>query len=486
MLVLADRVKESSITEGNVDYIVLNDTFGGFQSFAEGIGDGNTTYYTIENNDEFEIGVGVYDLTTNTLTRDKVLDSSNNGQRIVLLGISVVFCTYPADYSAHLDLEGMLTGVNPYYSGVRFPDSGIQYYAINGSGSRNLVTYWSDTRELAASSRFGWNEDTNTLTVSGVANFSSDVTISGNLTVAGTQFISNTEIINTSASGSTFVDTTFLRDSAGCFFHAYVDNDYDDIIALYSTNRQSLLPCTEWRFGLKDFSPTFESPPNKGFIFGDCDSIGGAANSANKFVMNATNGFWVRHFNTDIFNVQGGVADNPSNPDTGYAVRISNLSPVVTPLVIDGAAAQSSFLTEWRDFLGNILAYVTRTGKAFFQALLFPDGSEQVTAYTQNYKIVDSSQVLVKTDDTVFINASSSFDLFLPSASGIGGKRIYLKRTFYFDETTPEVLNSNENSIRIFPNANTSETIDDTNYIKLNYHNEAVTVGSDNENWHII
>ena len=71
MLVLADRVKESSITEGNVHYIVLNDTFGGFQSFAEGIGDGNTTYYTIENNDEFEIGVGVYDFATNTLTRDK-------------------------------------------------------------------------------------------------------------------------------------------------------------------------------------------------------------------------------------------------------------------------------------------------------------------------------------------------------------------------------------------------------------------------------
>ena len=44
MFILADRVKESSLTEGNVDHIVLNDTFGGFQSFLEAIGDGNTTY----------------------------------------------------------------------------------------------------------------------------------------------------------------------------------------------------------------------------------------------------------------------------------------------------------------------------------------------------------------------------------------------------------------------------------------------------------
>ena len=60
MFILSDRVKESSITEGNVNYITLNDTFGSFQSFREGIGDNNTTYYTIENNDQFEVGIGTY------------------------------------------------------------------------------------------------------------------------------------------------------------------------------------------------------------------------------------------------------------------------------------------------------------------------------------------------------------------------------------------------------------------------------------------
>ena len=42
MFILADRVKESSLTEGNVDHIVLNDTFGGFVSFADAIGSGNS------------------------------------------------------------------------------------------------------------------------------------------------------------------------------------------------------------------------------------------------------------------------------------------------------------------------------------------------------------------------------------------------------------------------------------------------------------
>ena len=492
MLVLTDRVKESSLSEGNLSYIELNDTFGSFQSFAEGIGDGNTTYYTIENNDDFEVGIGVYEQSTNRLHRNKILDSSNNGDRIVLLGVSVVFCTYPADYSAHLDPSGMLMAQAPHYSGVRFPDSGIQYHAINGSGNRNLITYWSDTRELAASPRFGWNEDTNTLSVSGIANFYSDVSISGNLTVFGTQFITNTEIINTVASGSTFVDTTFIRNSAGSFFHAYVDNDFDDIIALYSTNRQSLFPCTEWRLGLKDFSPTFEAAPTKGYIFGDCNSIGGAANSTNRFTFNASNGFWIRHSDSLIFNVQTGIPDrddsenNASDPNTGYAVRISNASSSVVPLSVQGAAAQSAHLTEWKDFIGNVLAYITSAGKAFFQSLLFPDGTEQTTAYTQNYRIINNTQTLIPTDDIILINASSTFSVFMPSAVGIGGKKIYIKRTFYFDENTPEIVDSSNSVITVSPNQNTSETIDGLGYRKLSFHNESITLVSDNENWHIV
>ena len=54
MFTVQDRVKESSITEGNGKVIVLNDTFGGFTSFSQAVGSGNSTFYTIENNQNYE------------------------------------------------------------------------------------------------------------------------------------------------------------------------------------------------------------------------------------------------------------------------------------------------------------------------------------------------------------------------------------------------------------------------------------------------
>ena len=89
MLKLADRVKQTSLTEGT-GAITFNGTFGSFQPFSV-IGNGNTTYYTIENGSNFEVGIGTYTSSTNSLSRDTILDSSNNGQKINLVGLSIVF-----------------------------------------------------------------------------------------------------------------------------------------------------------------------------------------------------------------------------------------------------------------------------------------------------------------------------------------------------------------------------------------------------------
>jgi hypothetical protein len=95
MIKIADRVKETSLTQG-VGTLTLEGAYGGFQSFASGIGDGNSTYYAIENESRWEVGVGSYQDSSNTLTRDTVLDSSEGGDKINIAGVSVVFCTYPA------------------------------------------------------------------------------------------------------------------------------------------------------------------------------------------------------------------------------------------------------------------------------------------------------------------------------------------------------------------------------------------------------
>lgn len=122
MLKLADRVKETSITTGDGLNIVLSGAFGAFQTFSEGIGDGNSTYYTIENNSSFEIGLGTYSASNNTLSRDVVFTSSNNNQRIVLDGVSIVFCCYPASQAVLLD-NGYINSPSDNYSGILLPDT---------------------------------------------------------------------------------------------------------------------------------------------------------------------------------------------------------------------------------------------------------------------------------------------------------------------------------------------------------------------------
>ena len=100
-LVLADRVRESSTTTGT-GTISLAGAVTGFASFAEQIGNGNTTYYTIADATSWEVGVGTY--SANTLTRDTVLDSSNAGSKVnFAAGLKDVFVTLPAEKVATID-----------------------------------------------------------------------------------------------------------------------------------------------------------------------------------------------------------------------------------------------------------------------------------------------------------------------------------------------------------------------------------------------
>ena len=118
-LVISDRVKETSITTGT-GTITLNGAYGGFQSFSTGVGNGNKTYYAIENETRWEVGIGTYTLSSNTLTRDTVLASSNSGDLISLSGVSTVFCTYPSDKAVFLNEDGLLD-LNTFSSGVIYP-----------------------------------------------------------------------------------------------------------------------------------------------------------------------------------------------------------------------------------------------------------------------------------------------------------------------------------------------------------------------------
>jgi hypothetical protein len=101
-LVLKDRVKETTITIGTSTLVLLGAT-SGFQSFSV-IGDGNTTYYTIDGGNEWEVGIGTYTLLGTTLSRDTILESSNSGSAVNFsAGTKNVFVTYPAERALYTD-----------------------------------------------------------------------------------------------------------------------------------------------------------------------------------------------------------------------------------------------------------------------------------------------------------------------------------------------------------------------------------------------
>jgi hypothetical protein len=93
-LVLADRVQETTTTTGS-GTLTLDGAVTGFQAFSA-VGSGNTTYYTIQGETQWEVGVGTY--SANTLTRDTVISSSAAGAKLVLAaGSKTVFVTLPAE-----------------------------------------------------------------------------------------------------------------------------------------------------------------------------------------------------------------------------------------------------------------------------------------------------------------------------------------------------------------------------------------------------
>lgn len=121
-LVLADRVRETTITTGT-GTVTLGGAATGFQSFSV-IGDGNTTYYTIagQGTSEWEVGIGTYTSSGTTLSRDTVLASSAGAptKTNFSAGTKDVFVTYPAERSVYSDG----TNIVPDTAAILLPSSG--------------------------------------------------------------------------------------------------------------------------------------------------------------------------------------------------------------------------------------------------------------------------------------------------------------------------------------------------------------------------
>ena len=97
-LVINDRVKETTTTTGT-GAVSLGGAVTGFETFAAGVGNSNTTYYAIvhQTANEFEVGLGTLDGDSSDLTRTTVISSSNSDSAVSFAaGTKDVFCTIPA------------------------------------------------------------------------------------------------------------------------------------------------------------------------------------------------------------------------------------------------------------------------------------------------------------------------------------------------------------------------------------------------------
>ena len=132
VLKVADRIKQTTTSTGTGD-ISFTGTPVGFASFGSVLSDGDVTYYAIEENDKWEIGVGTYG--SDNMVRSYVLASSNSDNRINLGGSGVVFITYPASRSVIKNQESQLV-IGP--SGLIFNDGDVlvdNSVAIYASGN---------------------------------------------------------------------------------------------------------------------------------------------------------------------------------------------------------------------------------------------------------------------------------------------------------------------------------------------------------------
>ena len=109
--VINDRVKETTTTTGT-GAVSLGGAVTGFETFAAGIGNSNTTYYAIahQTESEFEVGLGTLDGDSSDLTRTTVISSSNSDNAVdFAAGTKDVFCTIPASKLVFEDVNNDAT-----------------------------------------------------------------------------------------------------------------------------------------------------------------------------------------------------------------------------------------------------------------------------------------------------------------------------------------------------------------------------------------
>ena len=316
MFIISDRIKETSSTTGSGS-VVFDGAYGAFQTFSVGIGNGNTTYYTIENNSRWEVGQGTYYSATNSLSRDVVFDSSEGGSKITLEGTSIVFCTLPASKAFLKD---------PNYS--------VAVNNIFASGDANIDSIFSQS-----------------INNSGNLNIGEDALVSGNLNVLGNLNYDGSLVIDNVTATGDIISSGFLtltRQGEGNFFHAFKDDGTRQTVSLHVDDNVSPL----WKLGLKTNPNDPTADPTFAYVYGRDGLVGLVSNDSNFIYLSDSLGFTVVNDSHLIFR---------ANSATGVTIDAkSTTGPAFT---IQGSPLTIADLQVWEDSTGSTLSVVDSGGK---------------------------------------------------------------------------------------------------------------------------
>ena len=149
--ILADRVKETSTSTGTTA-ITLSGAATGFQTFSAAIGNANSTFYTIadQGGANWEVGIGTYTSSGNTLTRTTVLSSSNSGSLVNFTsGTKDVFVTYPSERAVATDVANSFTNLQSFSGST----SALAAYLVNAKEKVTVTTLPGATLTLYANTQ---------------------------------------------------------------------------------------------------------------------------------------------------------------------------------------------------------------------------------------------------------------------------------------------------------------------------------------------
>ena len=174
-LVINNRVRETTSTTGT-GAVTLGGAVGGFQTFAAGIGNDNTTYYAISINseNEWEVGLGTLSADSSTLARTNPPLESSNGDALVdfSAGSKEVFCTLPSEKALYLDASGALANATVITdANINATGTASSSTFLRGDNSWTAVTGSAITDETKTFSNYSILTANRTLTAASDTNY---------------------------------------------------------------------------------------------------------------------------------------------------------------------------------------------------------------------------------------------------------------------------------------------------------------------------